>query len=174
VKPTRKRYAENTQVPVENSEAELKRLLRRAGAHQIMTATDDKRGVALVAFAIEERQVRFEIEVPTAGSLVIEANSKPAAEQPRGWGRMAPGQRKEWGKKQAEQAERQRWRAMVLVTKAKLELVAEGLSTIQREFLADIVLPDGSTIGKALEAPVANAYATGKMPRLLPAFGENP
>lgn len=129
----RRRYAENTTVSVENSQAELTRLLRRHGAHQIVTATDDKRGAALVAFAIEGRQVRLEIEVPTA--------------------------------------ERQRWRALVLVTKAKLELVAEGLSTIQREFLADLVLPDGSTVGKALEAPIAKAYQTGSMPRLLPTFG---
>ena len=51
----------------------------------------------------------------------------------------------------------------MLVTKAKLELVAEGLSTIQREFLADPVLPDGSTVGRALEVPIAEAYATGRM-----------
>lgn len=145
----RRRYAENTTVSVENSQAELTRLLRRHGAHQIVSATDDKRGAALVAFAIEGRQVRLEIEVPTAELFAAEANARSVAEQPRGWRSMAPAKRREWAKRQAQQAERQRWRALVLVTKAKLELVADGLSTIQREFLADLVLPDGSTVGKA-------------------------
>lgn len=73
------------------------------------------------------------------------------------------------GKRNAEQLERERWRALLLVVKAKLELVAAGMTTIEREFLAQVVLPDGSILGDAIEPQIAEAYANGAMPRLLPA-----
>ena len=43
-----------------------------------------------------------------------------------------------------DQACRQRWRALLLVIKAKLEAVTAGISTIETEFLANIVLPDNT------------------------------
>lgn len=73
-------------------------------------------------------------------------------------------QNKSW-----EQACRQRWRALALVIKAKLEAVECGISTIEREFLANVVMPDGSTVGDVIEEQIANAYLTGKMPPLLEA-----
>jgi hypothetical protein len=57
------------------------------------------------------------------------------------------------------------------VTKAKLELVAEGLSSIEREFLADVLLPDGRRLGDAIAPELSAAYGTGKMPPLLRALG---
>jgi hypothetical protein len=62
-----------------------------------------------------------------------------------------------------EVRQRERWRAIVLCVKAKLELVRIGLSTVEREFLADLVLPDGQTaaqaIGKYMEKLIANGYS---------------
>lgn len=65
------------------------------------------------------------------------------------------------------QEARRKWRQMLLITKAKLELVADGGSTIEREFLADVMLPDGHTVGEALAPQLASSYKDGKMPRLL-------
>lgn len=49
-----------------------------------------------------------------------------------------------------DQLLRQRWRAMVLIVKAKLEAVQAGISTIEAEFLAGVVLPSGDTVGEQL------------------------
>lgn len=67
------------------------------------------------------------------------------------------------------QEARQRWRALVLVIKAKLEAVESGIVTFEDEFLAHIVLPDGQRVGEWLEPRLALAYESGKMPPLLPA-----
>lgn len=67
-----------------------------------------------------------------------------------------------------EQAVRQRWRALALVVKAKLEAVEAGISTVEREFLADITLPGGTTVGEWATPQLAAVYAGGPMPALMP------
>lgn len=67
-----------------------------------------------------------------------------------------------------EQACRSRWRALYLIIKAKLEAVDSGISTIEREFLYDIVLPDGKTVGEYMAPQIEAAYTTGEMPPMLP------
>lgn len=163
------RYAENTTVTVERSEAELKALLRKHGAGQIATLTDDARGLAAVAFEIEGRRVRFELTCPTADDLAHAVVG--GDEQPRGWKSWTPAKRKQWSERQAQQVERQRWRSLVLVTKAKLEIVADGQSSFEREFLADIVLPSGERVGDWFSPQLSVSYTTGRTPPLLPEAG---
>ena len=64
-----------------------------------------------------------------------------------------------------------RWRALLLVIKAKLEAVTAGISTIETEFLANIVLPDNTTAGEWMLPQIDRAYRSGEMPPLLPAAG---
>lgn len=45
-----------------------------------------------------------------------------------------------------------------MIIKAKLEAVESGISTIEREFLYEIVLPDGSTVGDWVIPQVECAY----------------
>ncbi len=71
-----------------------------------------------------------------------------------------------------EQACRQRWRALALVVKAKLEAVESGISTFEEEFLANIMLPNNQTVGQYVLPQVEIAYETGQMPALLPGLGE--
>ncbi len=71
-------------------------------------------------------------------------------------------------KAKAEAASRQRWRAVVLVLKAKLEAVASGISTLEAEFLANVVLVNGLTVGQALLPRLSEAVSSG---RLLPPAG---
>ncbi len=66
-----------------------------------------------------------------------------------------------------EQAGRQRWRALALVIKAKLEAVESGVETFEDAFLSHIVLPGGGTIGRWLKPQLQEAYVGGKMPPLL-------
>jgi hypothetical protein len=67
-----------------------------------------------------------------------------------------------------EQACRQRWRALLLIVKAKLEAVTAGISTVEREFLPDVVLPNGATVGEWVGPQIATVYARHEMPALLP------
>ena len=61
-------------------------------------------------------------------------------------------------------------RALLLVTKAKLEAVAAGVSIFEEEFLANIVLPDGSLVGHQARVALAAAYEGREMPPLLPDY----
>lgn len=149
-------YAEGTSVPVERSKAELDHLLSKAGASQRMMGADDDNGEAWVVFRLEERQVRMRVPLPKIGDFPTGRSDK--------WrgNRTAEQARRLW-----EQACRARWRAMVLLTKAKLEAIAMGQTTVEREFLADIFLPDGRTVHQALSAGLAEMYQTGNLPPLL-------
>jgi response regulator RpfG family c-di-GMP phosphodiesterase len=44
---------------------------------------------------------------------------------------------------------RRRWRCLAMVIKAKLEVVASGISSFEEEFLAHVMLYDGRTVGGA-------------------------
>lgn len=143
---------ENTSVSVERSQAELVGLLKKHGATSHAFGVEN--GVARVLFVLGERRVRFELRVP----------------QPEDFKKKVPYSvynGTEWCRKQADQAERRRWRALILVVKAKLELIAEGMGTVESEFLAQIVLPDGRLVGDWLGPQLETAYKNGRMPPLL-------
>ena len=65
------------------------------------------------------------------------------------------------------QEERVSWRLVVLMVKAKLEAVAQGATTFEREFLADMLMPDGRTVYETTREPLRLAYESGKMPTSL-------
>jgi hypothetical protein len=149
------RYAEQTDVPSERSRAEIERTLARYGAAQFMYGWD--RTTAIIAFELADRRIRFRLTLPDRDDAAF--TRTPA----RGTKRSDAHAERAY-----EQAVRQRWRALALVIKAKLEAVESGITEFEDEFLAHIVLPDGATVGEHLLAQVADAYRTGRMPPLLP------
>jgi hypothetical protein len=146
-------YAENTAVPTDRSKAEIEKTLARYGADQFMHGWD--REMAVVGFRADGKYVRFVLPIPDRADF---------ATTDRGKKRAAAAAEKAY-----EQAVRQRWRALALVIKAKLEAVESGIVTFQEEFLAHFVLPDGTTVAEAAVPALEEAYLTGKMPRMLPA-----
>jgi hypothetical protein len=157
------RFAENTDVSTERSRAELEGLLAKHGATQRATFSDDDTGRAAVQFRISGRMVRLDVVCPKLESY----RPRTEAEWPHGWKRLSETQRLEWMRKRCEQGARTAWRRLLLVVKAKLEIIADGGSTFEREFLADILLPDGQTVHQALEAKLEESYRSGGMPKLL-------
>lgn len=155
------KFAANTSVSVSASKAEIERIVERYGATGFMSAWSAEQ--AVIAFAMEGRQVRFRLEMPRRddaeftsykrGYTVVERSTDAAA--------------KLW-----EQACRQRWRALALVIKAKLEAVQSGISVFEDEFMANIVLPGGATVSEEIRPMIAQAYATGKVQALLPNYSE--
>jgi len=134
-----RRYAQDTEVPVGRSQDELKAILRRSGAARVLLADDLDGKKILCGFELERRQFR-----------ITASTERPSR-------RCEP-----------EQLEREAWRAMLLIVKAKLEVVAMGQSTVEQEFLSNLVLPGGETMGEHAQPLIAHAYESGVMPRLLP------
>jgi hypothetical protein len=161
---TAARYAQDTNVSVEASRNEIERTLIRYGATSFGYLTEPKS--ARVAFALNGRHIRFHLPLPArdADEFVF-ATFGARGKQPRGE-RAALNA---W-----EQACRQRWRALLLIIKAKLEAVAAGITTVEDEFLAHTVLPDGRTVGEWTKPQLEQAYLTGKMPTSLMIEGPKP
>lgn len=67
----------------------------------------------------------------------------------------------------APQAHRQKWRAVVLAIKSKLESVESGIEQFDEAFMAQIVLPDGRTMAEFAMPQIAKSYTSGSMPPLL-------
>lgn len=146
------KYAEATTVASDRSRAEIERTLRRYGASAFAYGWEDQ--TAHVAFKIGGRQIRFRIPLPDRAGFT---------RTPTGRTRSQSAADEAW-----EQAVRQRWRALALVIKAKLEAVEAGITTVEDEFLAAVALPDGRTVGEWVRPQLAVAYGRGDMPALLP------
>ena len=147
-------YAENTQVPSERSRGEIERTLQRYGADQFMYGWQNTE--AVIAFRADGRNVQFRLPMPSRQDPEFTLT-------PTGRERSASQADAEF-----EKAIRQRWRALALVIKAKLEAVEAGITEFESEFLAHILLPDGTTVGSWARPQLAHAYTTGAMPALLP------
>lgn len=152
------RYAENTSVTSEKSRAEIEKTLERYGADQFMYGWDQE--AAVVGFRMQNRMVRFVLPMPSRADPQF--TRTPA----RGYARTPEQVHAAW-----EQACRQRWRALALVVKAKLEAVESGITTFEDEFMAHIMLPSGETVGQWMKPQIELAYNSGTMPSLLPERG---
>lgn len=147
-------YAEGTTVSPEKSQQEIIATLRRYGAAGFMFGQDQGRG--MVAFRAHDRQVRFVVPLE-----IDRAQFKWTAAR-----RMRDDAAID---KAVEGEYRRRWRALALAIKAKLEVVETGIASFEDEFLAHLVLPDGSTVGEWARPQIARAYESREMPELLPA-----
>jgi hypothetical protein len=146
-------YAEKTDVSSAQSRIELERILERYGAEQF--AYMSRPGQAVVAFVHLDRQVRFVLPLP-------DRNDRRFTHTPdRGLVRSADAAAREY-----EQAVRQRWRALCLVVKAKLEAVDAGITTFDEEFLANLVLPGGASVYESIAEDISVARLTGAVPVL--------
>lgn len=161
-------YAANTTVTTEASRAEIERTLRRYGAQSFAYGWDQKG--AMIEFGHQGRRIRFVLPLPDRTSEEFTHYTRGTTYKTKH--RRTP----EAAEKQWEQACRQRWRALSLCIKAKLEAVDAGISEFEDEFMANIVLPDNSTVGAFLRPQLAELYANssgfGSMPALLPGVGE--
>jgi hypothetical protein len=146
-------YASNTSVSTERSKAEIERLLTRYGATRFGAGWDETG--ATILFEVHGRRVRFHLPLPDPKAR--EYTHTPG----RGSLRSTEEARQSW-----EQGCRSRWRALVLIVKAKLEAVESGVVTFESEFLAHFVTSTGRTIGETLE-PVLEAALHGKLPPML-------
>ena len=146
------KYAANTSVSSELSRIEIEKTLIRYGADNFAYAMTA--GKALIGFTMYERQIKFILPLPDKSEFRL---------TPTGRERTENSQYEAW-----EQACRQRWRALNLVIKAKLEAVECGISVFEDEFMANIVLPGGQTVSDFMKPQIEQAYISGEIPKMLP------
>jgi hypothetical protein len=145
-------YASSTNVSTERSKMEIERTLRRYGASEFVQGWD--RDKAVIMFRMEDRRIRFYLPMPDRADF---KKTESGRERRNDYLIEAA-----W-----EQAGRQRWRALALAIKAKLEAVASGITTFEEEFLAHVVMPNGKNLGELIVPQIATAYENKKMPPLL-------
>ena len=151
------RFASDTSVPVERSRAEIESTLVKYGADEFQTGWTT--GRAMVAFRLKDLFIRFVLPIPGRdekrfthkkdryGSTVKRTDAQSEA----AW----------------NQEIRQRWRCLLLTIRAKLEAVECGISSIEQEFLAFIVMPNQVTLGEWIIDRALPAIKAGNMPLML-------
>lgn len=95
-------------------------------------------GRAIIIFEAKDRRIRFDLPLPVGDT------------------------------EKEQQQRRQKWRALVLAVKAKLESVDSGIETFEEAFLSHIVMPDGLTVGQHARPLIASAYKGEPQQPLLP------
>lgn len=151
-------YAVKTTVTPDRSMAEIEITLRKYGASKFMYGRDTDR--VMVMFEMRDRRLRFTLPIP----IEEEFRETPTGRRRRSQTIVMS---------QHDQAVRSRYRSLLLSIKAKLESAENKIEEFEDAFMAQIVLPDGSTVGERLKPQIQTAYASGKMPPLLPAPNEH-
>lgn len=146
-----KQYARETEVSPEKSRADIERELKNFGATAFGYAYQP--GYSVIVFEFKGRRMKFTLPMPTEADVKRDRSGNYV--QPKFW------------KGRVEAETRRRWRSLLLSIKAKLVTVADGISTVEDEFMAHIVLPNGLTVGEWMTPQIESAYRSGGMPPLL-------
>ena len=147
-------YAAGSEVPVGRSRQHLEQLLTAHGADGFAygwSKTQDR-----IEFVMQDRRIRFTLPRPDRAKFLLTPSGLQRTDQ------------------QIQSAldgeDRRRWRALLLVVRAKIEAVEGGIATFDEEFLAFIVMPNDRTIGDVLVPQLTD----GSITRKLLAPGERP
>ena len=149
----RGKYARETKVSIGKSKAEIEQTLDRYGASAFMSGQSKEDNTAWLMFKIGKAIVKIVVEMPDYDNF---------SKTDTGRERVKSIQDAEY-----EKACRQRWRVLALLVKAKLESVDAGISTVEKEFFADLMLPSGRTIAQEMAPQIDAAFKNGKMPKQL-------
>ena len=149
-------YAAGTDVPVERSKSQIEALLIQRGADQFYSAWE--KGRAMIAFRHSGRMVRLEIPMPDPEDPKIV--------------RDRAGRPKRNPEAALEAEHRRRWRALLLIVKAKFEAMEAGITSFEEEFLSSVIMADGQTIYSFLRPQLAAMYQSGRAPSLLPSVAQ--
>ncbi len=146
-------YAEDTAVPLERSKAEVELMLKRFGSSEFGYASSER--ADQVAFCLGGRFYRMTLPRPDP--------KDPRICLTKG-GRLRSRQDLQLA---LEQRWRAQWRALCLHIKARIVAIESGITSLEREFLPDLVLPNRLTAQEWLLPQVAECYQEGRMPQSL-------
>jgi len=144
------RYASQTAVSVDRSKTEIERTLDKYGATGFIYGTINN--TSTIMFEMNRKRIRFNLPLP---------DKYESMRSPKGRERKLAS-----AQKHHEQNMRQRWRALSLCIKAKLEAVESKITTFEEEFFSHIILPNGKTVGQNLLPHIETMYESGNVPQL--------
>lgn len=130
-------YAEGTTVSAHRTLEQLDKLLREAGAKDVTTG--HKQDLFAVSFAFGPRAYRFNMPLPTTGSLRTYRRKGWYGEQTRS---------EEAAETLRAQLVREKYRALYATIKAKLVSVQAGIETFEEAFLAHAITKSGQTVAQ--------------------------
>lgn len=150
---TRRGYAADTTVPEDLTRLEIERLVVRAGADGFWYAQEGRE--AQIGFKMRDRLLKFRVPFLGPEDVATTRSSTPQSIANK-----------------VAQARRARWRALLLIIKAKLEAVDAGIVIFEDEFLSATVVPGGDTVAEWVRPQIDEAYRTGALPAaVLPQLG---
>ena len=149
------RYANDTKVDPVRTRAEIERTLQRWGIAEFISGVVP--GGPVIAFKYKGLTVRIQVQLP------LEDDPEVVYTPAKGLKRSAGEQKRVY-----EQLVRQRWRAMLLLLKAKLESIELGIASFEGEFLPYMVLPSGETVTERLMPEIYHALESGESFPMLP------
>ena len=133
-------YAKATSVPVSRSRSQIQDELEKFGIEEFFFGTSP-RGQG-IGFKYEGRVYKYNVPLPERTEDTTD--------------------------KQYEQAMRQRWRILHMTLKMKLEEILGGGIPFEDQFLAQMCLPNGSSVSDFMKLPDNVArLEKSKMPKLL-------
>lgn len=139
-------YAANTKVPPERTKAQIEALLVKHGASEFMHKSSTTQ--AAIGFVMSGFQIEIRITLPQSSAFSTEREYK--------------------------QRVRSLWRGILLYVTSKMNQIEEGFTTIEHEFLSDIVIDVDPRTGRTTTVgdrllPVAREISeSGTIPPLLP------
>lgn len=149
------KFAEGTKVPVSQSQAELRKLLRAKDCERIAFYEEGDE-MAAIAFERKGRRVRLTLRYPPLKEFIYYPGSY----------RRRPDPRPAW-----EAECRRLWRVLLRLVQGNFEAEDSGLVTFEQVWLAHFILPGGETVADRVVPALDAAQATGQMPPLLPGAG---
>lgn len=146
-------FAKDTKVPVDKTEAEIKKLLNQYGAAGIAIGNLGDR--QQIAFLLDDIQIRYAFDLPREEDFA----------------KNSIGQRRGAAERKAvyEQSHRTIWRMMLHRIKDRLMVAFSPFSCVYDEFFFEIVLADGTTMGERYsETEYRKMRDNKQLPPMLP------
>ena len=142
-------YAQHTKVGINQSKAEIERLIMKHGADNLASFSSKDKNI--IAFEYKNKRIIFHLPLPTRGdkSFYVTASGRRRLNEAAAT--------EAW-----EQACRSKWRALFLTIKAKLESIEAGIETFEEAFLAHIMTPDGHKFADVAIPQIESAYSDGR------------
>lgn len=144
-------FAKNTKVSPERTIEEIKCTLRRYGVEDFGHL--ESKSQAAFGFKVDNLAIQISVALPSIDDDSVRLTAS-GLERPD-----------EACQRELEQQIRTRWRALLLAVKAKLEAVEAGISTVEQEFMAFVVV-DGRPLGELVIPELKQAAIENRRPRL--------
>ncbi len=165
--PTDYRFADDTTVPAHQTVAEIREWLERFGASSFIDYTDAERGFAV--FGWQGKMGAFMVYLPLPDPKKFSTNDAPK--------RGRAGDKSNIHRSAYEQERARLLRVVFHLVKMKLIAVTENVTTLEKEFFADLVVWNAQgkqqTVYEWYAPQIEHLRAEGLQPPVLPAI-ENP